>query len=343
MRTIRLAVVTPAGSTPDLGGAERLYRGMVRALTFDNVIADRIRVPSDESRFESILETYLRFYELDLRPYDGVISTKGPSYMVRHRNHVCWLLHTIRVFYDMFEREFEAPGLELLEQRDFIVGADKRALSFPHTRKVFTIGQEVTERLRRFNGLESTPLHPALESNHFQLQQSGKGYALVVSRLHRWKRIDLAIRAMQHITAPMELYIAGTGEDEPYFRSLAGSDSRVRFLGYVSDEEVAKLYSGALVVPFLPLREDFGYITLEAFRSGKPVITCTDSGEPARIVRHGVSGFVVSPDPLAIGQAMQYCYENPARAAEMGAEGASSIRHVRWDTVRTELLAALGF
>lgn len=343
MRTIRLAVVTPAGLTTDTGGAERLYRGMVRALNFDNVVAEHIRVTSDESSFDTILEAYLRFYELDLSAYDGVISTKGPSFMIRHRNHICWLLHTIRVFYDMFQQEFAAPGPELVEQRDFIHGADTRALSFPHTKRVFTIGQEVMERLQQFNLLDATVLRPPLERDCFQFQPGGQGYAFVVSRLHRWKRVDLAIRAMQHVTAPMELLIAGTGEDQPYFQSLAGTDFRIRFLGGVSDEDVVKLYSNACVVPFVPLREDYGYITLEAFQSGKPVITCTDSGEPARVVQHGVSGFVVAPDPEEIGRAMQYCYEHPERAAEMGAQGASSIRRVRWDAVRAQLLAALGY
>jgi len=341
MKTIRLAVITPISN--GTGGAERYYRGAVRALNFDNVVAEHIQVPSDESAFETILESHLRFYNLDLSAYDGVISTKAPSYMVRHRNHVCWLLHTIRVFYDMFDEEFPSPGPELLEQRDFILGVDTRALSFPHIRKLFTIGQEVSERLSRFNRLESTVLHPPLERDCFQFQQGGRGYAFIVSRLHRWKRVDLAIRAMRHVTAPMELLIAGTGEDEAYFRNLAGSDSRIRFLGYVDDEEIIKLYSNACAVPFLPLREDFGYITLEAFQSGKPVITCTDSGEPARMVRHGISGFVVPPDPVEIGHAMQFCYDHPERSAEMGSLGAASIRHIRWEAVRTQLLAALGF
>jgi glycosyltransferase involved in cell wall biosynthesis len=343
MRTIRLAVITPACLTKEIGGAERLFDGMTRALNFENVVAEHIQVPSDESCFDSILRTYLRFYELDLRAYDGVISTKGPSYMVRHRNHICWLLHTIRVFYDMFHLEFPDPGQRLVEQRDFIQGADTRALSFPHTRKVFTIGEEVSERLGYFNRIEGEALHPPLDRDRFQFQSNSQRYAFIASRLHRWKRIDLVIRAMRHVTGRLELLIAGTGEDDPYFRSVAGADSRIRFLGYASDDEMIKLYSNACVVPFVPLREDYGYITLEAFQSGKPVITCADSGEPARMVRHGVSGFVVRPDPAAIGSALQYCYEHPQRAAEMGAQGASSIRHIRWDAVRAQLLGALGY
>lgn len=343
MRKIRIAVVTPASAHGEAGGAERHYRGMVRALNAGEVVADHIEVESDESTFETILEAYLRFYELDLSAYDGVISTKGPSYMVRHRNHICWLLHTIRVFYDMFEREFPSPTRELLEQREFIIRADTLALSRPHTKAVFVNGQETGERLRKFTGVASTVLHPPLEHDWFRFQAGDRGYAFVPSRLHRWKRLDLVIKAMRYVSAPMELLIAGTGEDEAYFKELAAGDPRIRFLGYVSDAEIVELYSYARVTPFTPVREDFGYVTIEAFRSGKPVVTCVDSGEPARLVKHGVSGFVVNPDPAEVGACLQRLWEQPETAKKMGRRGAESVRHIRWDAVRARLLAALGF
>jgi glycosyltransferase involved in cell wall biosynthesis len=343
MKQIRIAVVTPVSARPEVGGAEHHFRGLLRALNRGNVAADHIQVESDESNFDSILEAYLRFYELDLSAYDGVISTKGPTYMVRHPNHICWLLHTIRVFYDMFENEFSSPTPELLDQRNLIIQADTLALSPPHTKKVFVNGAETGNRLRKYNGLDSTVLHPPLEFDWFHFQRGDRGYAFIASRLHRWKRIDLAIRAMRHVSAPMELVIAGSGEDEDRFRELAKGDPRVRFLGYVSDEEIVEWYTYARVVPFTPLREDFGYVTLEAFRSGKPVITCEDSGEPARLVKHGVSGFVVKPEPSEIGRFLQYLWDHPEVAREMGRKGMESTQHIRWDVTRQHLLSALGF
>ena len=124
---------------------------------FDNVVAEELSVPSDESGFEPILRTYLRCHDLDVSAYDGVISTKAPSYMVRHPNHVCYLMHTLRVFYDMFDREFPQPSPELLEQREFIRSVDTLALSCPHTKYIFTVGDEVRERLKRYNGLDGLP------------------------------------------------------------------------------------------------------------------------------------------------------------------------------------------
>jgi len=343
MKRIQLAVITVRSALGEVGGAERLYDGLVNALNFDNVETEEISLVSDESAFENILGSYLRFHELDLSRFDGVISTKAPSYMVRHPNHVCYLLHTMRVFYDMFDREFPTPPPELLEQRQFIHRVDTAALSAPSTLRVFANGEEVRERLLRYNGLDAVVLHHPLNHERYQSGMGDEGYAFIASRLHRWKRLDLVIRAMEFVRSPMRLLIAGTGEDESAFRELAGSDSRIVFLGRVSDEQLLDLYGKARAVPFTPAGEDYGLVTIEAFRCGKPVITCTDSGTPARIVQDGVTGFVTPPEPEAIARALDYLYEHPAAAAEMGRRGEEGIRYIRWDAFRTRILFELGF
>jgi glycosyltransferase involved in cell wall biosynthesis len=343
MNLIRLAVVVPRVNAADPWGAERHYEGLWRALNSDGVSAEMIQVTVDESSFETILEAYLKCYELDLSRFDGVISTKAPTYMVRHPNHICWLLHTIRVFYDMYEREFPHPSAALEEQRRFIIGADAAALCVPHLKRLFVNGEEGRQRLLEYTGLDAEVLHPPLPRECFAFQRGDRGYAFTAARLHRWKRIELTIRAMQFTRTPIELWISGRGEDESALKSLAEGNPRIRFLGRVSDEALADLYGGARVVPFTPLREDFGYITVEAFRSGKPVITCEDSGEPARLVRHGVSGFVVKPAPEEIARCLDYFFEHPDQARDMGRNGAESIRHLNWDAVRSRILSALGF
>ena len=343
MKQVRLALVTVKSGSGITGGAENLYEGLLNALNFGHVTTDHITLVADESSFDTIMEAYLRFYEVDLNRYDGVISTKAPSFMVRHRNHICYLLHTIRVFYDMFEREFPTPWPELLDQQQFIQRADTLALSAPHLKKLFVIGEEVRQRLLRFNALDAGVLHPPLLRDCFEESASDDGYAFIVSRLHRWKRVGLIIEAMKYVKSPMRLLIAGTGEDEDHFRQLAGDDHRIELLGRVSDEALVRYYSRARFVPFVPVHEDYGYVTLEAFQSGKPVITCEDAGEPARLVQHGISGFVSKPDPKEFAGYMDYLFEHPSEAKTMGASGSESIRHIHWTGVRNSLVSALGF
>ena len=240
----------------------------------------------------------------------------------------------------MFQSEFPDPTDELIRQRAFIVQLDSAALSEPRTKKIFVIGNAVKDRLLNYNNLESEVLHPALPSDNFRC--NSYKYIFMPGRLHRWKRGDLIIKAMKYVDRPLTLKIAGTGEDEARFRELAKDDKRIEFHERVTDEELIDLYADALVVPFVPKMEDFGYITIEAFNSCKPVITCTDSGEPAYFVRDDKSGFICPPEPKAIASKIEYLYDNPVRAKEMGIQGKESVNHITWENVSEKLLSALG-
>ena len=144
----RLAVVAATSAVGETGGAERFWAGLRRSLESQNTSVDLLGIPSDERNFESIQKSYLRFYDLDLSDYDGVVTSKAPAYAVRHPNHVCYLQHTMRVFYDMFDREFPSPSQDLLDQRHFIQTLDTTLLRPPRTRRLLAIGQEVADRLK---------------------------------------------------------------------------------------------------------------------------------------------------------------------------------------------------
>ncbi len=340
-RRPRIAVLAVGNRGNEQGGAERFYAGLRDALDSVGAQAEIHWEISDEANIETIKASYLRFYDCDLTAFDGVISTKAPGYMVRHRNHICYLQHTMRVFYDMFDTEFPDAGEPLLEQRRLILALDTAALRTPRTRRIFVISHEVKDRLRIYNGLDAEVLYQA--STMSNLRGGSSRYFFLPGRLHRWKRVDLAIEAMRHVRADIELVISGTGEDESRFRALAGSDPRIRFTGRVSDAELADLYADARAVIFVPLREDFGLVTLEAFRSGKPVITCVDSGEPARIVEHGRSGLLSEPNPCALADCMERLAGDPIGAAAMGRRGAAAIEHITWEKVANRLMDALRF
>lgn len=335
----RIAIVCVSSSNGERGGAERFYERLQLELEAAGADSEIIYVISNETDINTVKETYLRFYDLSLSKFDAVISTKAPSYMVRHPNHVCFLVHTMRVFYDMFEREFPDPRPELIHQRRLIQALDTGSLLPPKTKKVFCIGHTVKERLLRYNNVTSEVLHMDLPFNLFR--SGSYDYAFLPGRLHRWKRVDLVISAMRHVNRPLHLKISGTGEQEQEFRELAGDDYRIEFLGRVSDRELVELYANALIVPFVPVGEDLGLITLEAFRSSTPVLTCNDSGEPTYFVRDGYNGFICQPDPVAIARKLELAFDYPETAASMGRNGMRSISHLSWQTVSDQLLRAL--
>lgn len=337
----RIGIVAAQSPSGEQGGAERFFTGLRDALENVGLDTEIVGVYSDEANFDCIMESYLRFYDLDLNRFDGIISSKAPSYVARHPNHVCYLQHTMRVFYDMFNITGHRPSPESLEQRQLIHSLDSAALKPPRTRRVFAIGEEVAARLRRYNGFDAEVIrHPTSLRG---LRQGSFKYLFLPGRLHQWKRVDLAIKAMRYVKAPIELVISGIGEDAERLQGLAKGDPRIRFVGRVPDEELVTLYADALAVLFMPRLEDLGLITLEAFESGKPVITCTDSGEPARLVRDGETGFICLPKPRDIADRIEQLAQNPARAAAMGKQGAASIVSITWDGVAMALAAALGF
>src|SRR4030095_10143517 len=141
----------------------------------------------------------------------------------------------------------------------------------------------------------------------------------------------LMIEAYKHFRRNVPLLVTGAGEDEQELRALAAGDPRIRFLGRVSEPELLDLYANALLVGFIPKDEDFGYITIEAFKSGKEVLTCTDSGEPLEFVSDVHTGFVVPPDARMIAERLREAIDHPKRMAQMGAHGARAVAAIRWD------------
>ena len=92
----------------------------------------------------------------------------------------------------------------------------------------------------------------------------------------------------------------------------------------------------------MPLNEDYGYVTVEAFLSGKPVITMSDSGGPLEFVSEGQSGLVSASGPDALAETIERLWTLPqGRLREMGAAGREVVRDITWDTVFDRLTEAL--
>jgi glycosyltransferase involved in cell wall biosynthesis len=338
----KIAIVATASASGEKGGAERFYEGLQSALCLQGMDVEIVAAIPDESSFEAILGSYLRFYDLDLAGFDGIISTKAPGYLARHPNHVCYLLHTMRRFYDMFDTEFPSADEITLEQRRRIQEIDTAAFLSPNIRRIFVIGEEVRDRLERFNGMRSEVLYPATSLTGFRPDGNFK-HLFLPGRLHRWKRVHLVIEAMKYVRAPIKLMISGTGEDAGDLRTLAGRDARIEFLGRISDDDMIRYYSDALAVPFVPCREDFGYVAVEAFHSGKPVITCNDSGEPARLTSRFNAGLICDPTPQSVAAAIDSLYQSLETARMLGENGRTHAVAVNWKNTAKELVAALGF
>lgn len=169
-------------------------------------------------------------------------------------------------------------------------------------------------------------------------------YFFTASRLNASKRVDLIVDAMAHMPLDIPLKIAGTGPELENLKARAAHDRRIEFLGFVSDRDMIDLYADALAVPFCPLNEDYGLITIEAMHSGKPVITTNDSGGVWEFTRHNITGLIAEPTPKAIGEAMTLLGQNPKLAREMGERAKVGIEaYSDWEeTAKTIIGTAVG-
>jgi glycosyltransferase involved in cell wall biosynthesis len=112
----------------------------------------------------------------------------------------------------------------------------------------------------------------------------------------------------------------------------------VTFTGSVDGEQLVGWYADARAVIYAPFDEDFGYVTLEAFLSGKPVITADDSGGPLEFVVDGENGFVCAPDPASIASAIASLAGDEGLARRLGSAGHARAKVVTWDGVVEQLI-----
>ena len=339
------------------GGQEVLVSTLAAELKKRGHEADIVELPLKMLPKESLLNQAALWRALDLSDFgakqvDLVIATKFPTYFARHFRKSLWLVHQHRPIYDLFGTRYsdfsDDPRDEAL--RRMLVDADRRMIG--ECRYVSGISPNVVSRLRHYNQIEGEALYPPLPLGNLYRRGESGDYILSVARLCSIKRIDLIIKAMPIVHNFVKLKVVGT-PDEPgimeYFKNEIDKHhlwERVEFLGRVSDQDLLSLYAGALAVYYSPYNEDYGYVTLEAMASGKPVITACDSGGVLEFVRDGENGLVLEPVCDAIGHGVNKLVEDRDLARRLGAAGRgfieeSGIAERGWDHVIARLLSPL--
>jgi len=327
------------------GGAEALARGLYDACRLAGHEVEIVTLPfrffpdSEVSRTMDNWEAE-NFSNINGYNPDVVICLKFPAYYLSHHKKIVWLLHQHRSVYDLWDASKPASA-EAVALREKIIAKDTAHLS--GAKRVYTIAKNVSKRLLKYNGVESTALYhpPPLASGLYTAKP--QPYIFMPSRLETLKRQDLLIRAMKYCKSPMAALIGGDGGQRPQYDKLIaelGVGDRVRLLGGLTDREMFGYYACSTAVFFGPKDEDYGYITLEAMLARKPVITCTDSGGPLEFVVDNQTGFILPPDPEQIAAAIDKLYYNETLAVDLGASAYEHYHAMNfsWEKAAEELL-----
>lgn len=344
-RVLVLAVQTPFAQ----GGAERHVRRLTEELRQRGVDADLVTMPLVENTRFDLVRAAAAWRGLDLveaggRPVDAVIATRFPSYAARHPNKIVWLIHQYRQAYDQYGTPFSDLTASPEDRRTREVIAEIDRVGLTEARKIFANSQTVAARLLRFNGIRSEPLyHPPPLAGRYRSGAAGD-FVLWVGRLDAWKRPGLLLDALPHAPDAHAVFVGKGPERERLERRAAelGVTPRVRFLPEVDEETLLGLYAEARIVAVTATGEDLGYVPLEAFLSGKPVVTTEDAGGPLEFVRDGETGLVVAPRPEALGVALRLAWPRRDALAAMGDAGRRRAARLTWDEPVEKLLGAAG-
>ena len=343
----RILVVT-SGALFVRGGHLTIAEETAAAIRRAGHLADVLVTP--QNRFGRQLSAYLATWLTDVgetadgQPVDQVISLRFPSYAVRHPRHVCWLNHRMREYYDLWERFVRGLGrkgrLKEGVRRRMFHTVDRWLLTHNVTRLVAQ-SRTIQARLQRFGGIRSELLYPPPPERAYRTDGYGD-YVLAVSRLHPLKRLDLLVEAAALARdRSLSFKIAGEGEEESRLRErirALGLEGRVELLGAVTDAQLVDHYARCRAVYFAPWNEDYGFVTLEAFRSGKAVVTAADSGGPAELVRHGENGLVSAPTAEALATELDALGRDRGLAERLGEAARRDAEAFRWERAVEELL-----
>src|ERR1700761_3706700 len=160
-----MRVIVASVRTPFLhGGAEILADELVKALAVAGHQTDLVQIPFNPTEPERIPDQMLACALTNVdgvfgNEVDRLIALKFPAYLIPHHHKVIWLLHQFRPAYDLWEHPLgklrtarRGPLIrEIIQRADAKVASESKAL--------YTLSENVTQRVRKYWNAESTPLH----------------------------------------------------------------------------------------------------------------------------------------------------------------------------------------
>lgn len=241
-----------------------------------------------------------------------------------------------------------AVGTRTVATDHGLVARDRFGL-VPRLFDAFLPVSKYAARVMRAPAERTTVVYGGADPYRFRPENEPRAGVLYVGRLTPHKGVD---RVIAGLPDGASLTIAGTGGHDPmaperdYERhlELLARGRNVRFLGAVSDHELAVLYRRAAVVVVpsvertcygkrVAVSELLGLTTLEAMASATPVVA-SNLGGLAELVVDGVTGYLTPPgDVVELRARLVRLLTNPAQIRVLGdAARRRVLEQFTWDT-----------
>jgi glycosyltransferase involved in cell wall biosynthesis len=236
------------------------------------------KIPGWKALYKIFLPLYpIAFEQFDFSEYNIVISSTtrfAKSIITKPgTTHICYCHTPPRFLYS----ERSVGGW--LKRYDLI--------SSQRVDKWIAGSKNAQSRLKETYGVDSEVIYPPVDTERLKsIEPFDGGYLLIISRLNKYKRVDLAVKAANYLKLPLK--VVGVGPESDRLHNLAGPT--VQMLGSVSEDILIKLLAGCKAL-LVCGEEDFGLTPLEAQALGKPVVAYKKGGARETVI-DGVTGYL---------------------------------------------------
>lgn len=167
---------------------------------------------------------------------------------------------------------------------------------------------------------------------------AGRRYFLSLCTIEPRKNLGTALKAFARVAEEdreIVFVLAGSkwavydGRWRRLLGEVAEVGDRIFLPGYIDDEDLAPLYSGALAFVYPSIYEGFGLPPLEAMQCGCPVVTSDTSSLPEVV---GEAGLMVAPgDVEGLAEAMRKLSGDEAFRGKLRQKGLERAKRFGWD------------
>jgi glycosyltransferase involved in cell wall biosynthesis len=192
------------------------------------------------------------------------------------------------------------------------------------------------------NGVDLNRFNPKIEVGNIREKYNlpSENIILHVGRFVKYKGLEYLIRSMKYVEHGT-LIIAGKGKLEKHLKEIVRDEDlkNVKFLGYISDEDLPKLYrvSDIYVLPSITRGENFGISALEAMACGVPVIA-SDLPGVRELVRDDCGMKVKPKDTLGIAEKINEILCDDGLRFEMGKTARKNAENYNWADISKKVM-----
>jgi glycosyltransferase involved in cell wall biosynthesis len=259
----------------------------------------------------------------------------------------------------------ELPDLTLPSRRARVLWRAKEQTALRLASRVFTVSETSRTAISERFGLERSSLavvpeapdpvfRPADERAVERAQavvglSPGEPFLLYAGGISPHKDVTTLLEAYSRLGPPRpRLLVVGELETEVYASDAAavrgliarlGIDDSVLLPGFVPDETLAALYSGALAVALPSLAEGFGLPPVEAAACGAPTLL---SDIPAHRETLGSAAIFFPPrDADRLAEELRRVIDDPDHRLAVGRRCRAAVEHLSWDAAADRLQAVI--